>query len=152
MTDPLVFPTTTPRRELPLLVAGQAQKEFFVNEAFARIDALLHPVVEGERASPPADPVAGESWLVGTDATGPWAGQEGALASWDGTQWTLCRPDEGLAVFDRSASATAVFRGDWQRVERPAPPQGGSVIDTEARAAIAVLVDKLATVGIFPRE
>ena len=105
MTEPVAFDTTTPRQALPMLVAGQAQKEFFVNEAFARIDALLHPVVEGVASTPPASPAPGESWVVADPASDEWAGHAHALASWDGGQWTFCAPTEGLQVFDRTLGA-----------------------------------------------
>ena len=109
MTEPVAFDTTTPRQALPMLVAGQAQKEFFVNEAFARIDALLHPVVEGVASTPPASPASGESWVVADPASDEWAGHAHALASWDGGQWTFCAPTEGLQVFDRTLGARRVF-------------------------------------------
>lgn len=132
------------------MLAGQAQKEFFVNEALARIDMLLHPVVEGERAAPPADPAPGESWLVAADPTDAWAGRAHALASWDGAQWTLIAPQTGCLVYDRAAGVRRQFRDGWQYPARPDPVTGGTVVDAEARAAIAILVDKLATVGVFP--
>ena len=53
MTDPVDFGSMTPRFELPLLFAAQAQKEFFVNEAHSLVDALLHPVVKGTTPTPP---------------------------------------------------------------------------------------------------
>lgn len=152
MTEPVAFDTTTPRQALPMLVAGQAQKEFFVNEAFARIDALLHPVVEGEASAPPTAPAPGESWVVADPASGDWAGHAHALASWDGAQWTFCAPAEGMQVFDRTLGARRVFLGAWHSPVRPAQPTGGDVADGEARAAITAIIDMLATLGFFPPE
>ena len=51
------------------MLAGQAQKEFYVNEAHALADALLHAACEDEAAAPPVDPADGEAWLVATGAT-----------------------------------------------------------------------------------
>lgn len=134
------------------MLAGQAQKEFFVNEAFARIDALLHPVIEGEADTPPVAPQPGECWVVGDPASGGWAGHEEALVSWDGEQWSFCLPVEGMLLYDRSTGARLTFRGGWQRLAQPSPPVGGTVIDEEARAAIASLVDMLATLAFFPHN
>lgn len=113
MTTPVSFDATTPRHALAMLVPGQAQKELSVNETFARIDALLHPAVEGEATTPPQDPVAGECWIVAQPASGAWQGHVGELACWDGTQWTLCTPIDGMQVFDRSQSSRIVYAGGW---------------------------------------
>lgn len=149
MTDPVSFTSTTPRHALPFLFAGQAQKEFFVNESLARLDLLLHPAVEGERADPPGTPVKGECWLVGAGATGPWAAHERAVAGWDGTAWTFAEPVADMMVRDREAGGFRRFSGEWQAIARPADPAGGTAIDTEARAAIVAIMAALETFGIF---
>ena len=151
MTQPFVFDSSTGRHALPLLVAGQAQKEFFVNEALARIDALLHPVVEGQAGTPPASPAIGECWIVAAAASGEWENRGDHLASWDGTQWSFCAPAEGMLVFDRSVGERLAFLDGWNRPVQPVPPVGGSVIDSEARTAIGAIVDLLATLAIIPR-
>lgn len=82
MTDPLSFSSASPRHALPLLFAGQSQKEVIVNEALLAADILLHPAIEAVASSPPAAPANGQCWLVGTAATGAFAGQTDRIAAW----------------------------------------------------------------------
>ena len=125
MSLPVDFDTATARHGFPMLVAGQAQKEFFVNEALARIDALLHPAFETVANTPPAVPAAGECWLVGPAPLGAWEGQADALAFWDGVQWSFCAPADGMQMFDRAEGQWILFRSGWRRVTRPQPPLPG---------------------------
>lgn len=149
MTDPLVFDSTSPRFGLPFLFAGQAQKEAFVNEAHALLDALLHGVVEGRADAPPADPDDGLCWLVGDAPTGAWAGQAGKIACRQQGLWLFVAPRDGLRMFDRSSGQELFHNAGWIAPEAPAAPAGGATIDGEARAAIALLIAALREVGIF---
>lgn len=150
MSDPITFTSTTPRYGLPYLFAGQAQKELFVNEALALADTLLHPVVEGEADAPPVAPEDGECWLVGAAASGAWAGEAGKLAAYQAGGWVFVTPRDGLRVLDRSSGQDVRFVGSWRRASAPPIPEGGAIVDSEARAAIAELVDILITGGILP--
>jgi hypothetical protein len=150
MTDPISFASATPRYALPLLFGGQSQKEFYVNEAHALTDALLHAACEGEAGDPPATPAEGETWLVASGATGDWTGEDGKLASRQAGNWLFAAPNDGMRLFDRSTGQILLYRGGWQRPPAPSAPTGGTIIDTEARAAIADLVAALVDAGIFP--
>lgn len=130
--------------------AGQSQKEFYVNEAHARTDALLHAACEGEAADPPAAPVEGETWLVATAATGDWAGADGQIASRQSGNWLFVTPSDGMRMFDRATGQMLLYRGGWQRPSAPAAPAGGASVDSEARAALADLIAALANAGVFP--
>lgn len=151
MPEPILTTTRTPRHSLPFLFAGQAQKEAFVNEALARLDALIQPVVEGEIAEPPANPQAGDCYIVASPATGAWAGHDHALATWAETQWLFAEPREGARVHDVGAGSLAVFSiaEGWRRAAAPAAPSGGAIQDVEARAAIVTLVEALRALAVF---
>lgn len=150
MTDPISFDSTTPRFALPRLFAGQAQKELLVNEAHARIDAIVHCAVEGTLSTPPANPLDGQSWLVGASPTGNWAGLAGSIASRQAGQWLFVTPRDGLRVLDRATGQEKHFHGTWKAPSATPPPTGGLTVDAEARAAIADLVAKLREAGVFP--
>ncbi len=148
MPEPL-FEDRTPRLNLPLLFAGQSQKEFFVNEALARLDALVHCAVEAELPSPPPAPLDGQCWLVGPSATGTWLGQTGAIACFEQGQWLFQPPRDGLRLFNRATGQQAHYHGVWHVPTKPGLPTGGAVVDTEARAAVCAIIDSLVTAGIL---
>lgn len=149
MTLP-TFESTSPRFALPLLFAGQAQKEGHVNEALTRIDALMHLVIEGQQAAPPTNPAEGQCWLVATGATGDWSGKSGQIACFGAGNWLFAEPRDGLRAFNRQAGQEIRFVGTWRQAARPAAPAGGTVVDSEARTTIAALVSALTNAGIFP--
>ena len=129
--------------------AGQPQKEFYYNEAITLADILLHAAVEGEANDPPAAPVEGECWIVGTQPTGEWADNAGDLASFQNGQWVYAAPRDGLRVRDTSAGYERRYDQGWQVPSSVESPAGGTTIDTEARAAITALIDALVAAGIF---
>lgn len=153
MSDPITFNSSTPRFALPLLYAGQSQKELYVNEGFSLTDALMHGAIEGESATPPATPADGQSWMVATGATGSWSGQSGKLACHQGGQWIFVQPSDGMAILNK-ATGQVIRRvgGIWKAPTAPAQPSGGTVVDSQARDSINLLLQKLRDAGIFAAE
>lgn len=150
MSDPLIFDSATPRHSLPVLFPGQVQKEFYVNEAHAMIDALLHCAVEEIADMPPTAPEDGTCWLVGSAPIGAWAGQAGKLACRQLGNWLFIPPREGLTVLNSATGQIMRFVvGGWRAPTAPTPPAGGSTVDSELRAAFATLLGALAGAGIF---
>lgn len=151
MPEPVLTTARTPRHALPFLFPGQAQKEAFVNEALARLDALVQPGVLGEASAPPAAPSSGDSYIVGPAASGTWAGHAGHIATWADTQWLFAVPPQGARVHDGALGSLAVFSQaeGWRRAAAPGAPSGGAVQDSEARAALAAIVAGLHRLGIF---
>lgn len=149
MPDPL-FDSRTPRLDLPLLFAGQSQKEGYVNEITARLDGLLHCAIEAEQAAPPASPEDGQSWLIAAGASGDWSGRSGQIAMRQSGNWLYASPRDGMRVFNRTTDQDVLFNAGWQAASRPAAPSGGTTVDAEARSAIAAIVASLTTAGIIP--
>ncbi|GAB5348908.1 DUF2793 domain-containing protein [Alteriqipengyuania sp. 357] len=148
MSDPLEFTARSPRLDLPFLFAAQAQKEATINEALARIDALIAPLVEGEVATPPGSPAQGSCWIVGADGQGDWAGHKGELAFFSAGTWMFARPRTGMTVFDLSTDQYRHWIDGWQALALPPVPAGGTTVDSQARNAIAALIEGLRVIGI----
>ena len=132
------------------MFAGQAQKEGYVNETSARIDALLHGAIEGEMAIPPATPIDGLCWLVGISPTGEWAGQSGKIAARQAGNWLFFTARDGMKLLNRATGQEIRYQSGWQVAARPIAPTGGTTIDTEARSAIAAIMVSLTTAGVIP--
>lgn len=160
----------TDRLGLPLLAAGQAQKELFHNEALALLDLVAGAGVEAVGLdTPPPAPVPGQAWVVGPAPTGDWAGHPQALAGWTAGGWRFVSPREGLAVWSAADGTVARWRGGaWEvgalsgravtiggvevvGAQRPAiaDPGGGTVVDAEARAAVAAVLAALRAHGLI---
>jgi len=152
MSDLLNFAATSARHRLPLIFPGQVQKEFFVNEAHSLIDALLHPVVLGTASSPPADAADGDCWIIGPEPEAGWANRSGMLACRQAGAWLFAAPCDGMRVFDRASGVDMRhMAGRWTGAAPVRAPDGGEVVDREARQALAELIAALTGAGLLPQ-
>lgn len=159
----------TPRFQLPFIIPGQAQKELFHNEALTQVDLTLHPAVEeAPLDEPPATPAEGQCWIIGAAPTGAWTSRPHQLAMWTEGGWRFVVPAVGMEIWNKAealpmrwtgagwtlgelACAKVVVHGQQVVGERqPAvpSPSGGTVIDVEARAAIAAISAALMSHGL----
>ncbi len=149
MAEPIAFPSTTANLSLPMLFAGQAQKEFALNQSLLIIDALLQKNINATLAVPPQNAEHGETYRVDENASGAWAGHENKLATIVGGSWVFVPPSNGMSVYDRTQRQRIFYNDGWQTAEAPPAPTGGAVVDTEARTMLAALIDALRSIGIF---
>lgn len=160
----------TPCLALPLLAAGQAQKEIYHNEALQTLDMLVQPAVQAVGTNaPPALPAAGACWIVGATPTTDWSGQPNALACWTGGGWRFVAPHDGMVAWS-IADSTWVYHvgGSWQigvvslrqvsidgrkvvGQQQPAiaDASGGAIVDAETRGAVAAILAALRSHGLI---
>lgn len=160
----------TERLSLPMLFAGQSQKEVFHNEALQVLDTLAAGAVEEpERNDPPSSPVAGSCYLVGAAPTGEWSQYPDHLAAFSGAGWRFVAPVPGLVVLVKSTGIFATYGlAGWEigtisgsrvvingtQIVGPqagtiAGPSGGTTIDSEARATLEQVLAALRTHGLI---
>lgn len=157
----------TLRLALPLIVAGQTQKDVTHNAAVQALDRLVALCVASRsQAVPPATPAAGECHIVPAGGVAGWAQPAGTLMHWQGNGWLAEAPRDGLVALLIDEAVMLVHQGGWRSAwpvaglaiggrsvlaAVPAAvglPAGGGVVDTQARAAIADLVIALQQQGI----
>lgn len=162
--------SSSPRLGLPFLSPGQAQKEFFHNEALQTLDSIVAGAAETLPANaPPASSPIGASYIVGDEPTDEWAGNPACVASWTSGGWRFTRPLEGMCLFVRSDDEWAVYRGGaWEvgilrgssvniagkqvvgsRSAAIADPAGGAVIDSEARTTLEAMLSAMRQHGLI---
>lgn len=149
MPELLSYSTATPCLGLPMLFAGQAQKETTVNEALVTLDFLLPGAVEGVTSVPPTDPEVGMAWIVGPDAAGAFAGQVDRIGGWTQGGWRFVQPRQGMRLLDRTINAYRYYSDGWSLVAAPLLATGGSTVDIEARSCLAALLTALEEIGII---
>jgi hypothetical protein len=54
-----------------------------------------------------------------------------------------------MLLFDRAIGRMLIFRSHWQLSPDLAAPSGGTVIDPQAREAIAAIIEALRTHGVL---
>jgi hypothetical protein len=158
----------TTRHALPLLSAGQAQKEITHNEALLAIDRQLHLAVESRALEvPPTAPASGAAYIIATGAAGEWKGRAGQIASFDGFGWHYTVPVKGCVAWIADEAAFSVHDGSWSasgwtanglRISgravlavQPvaiAAPAGGTNVDSQCRAVVVQLLTALRDQGI----
>ena len=136
----------TPHFAFPYLHPTQAGKELTHNEALLLIDALLHQRAEGIGADPVnlTAPQEGQMWVVAQNATGDWAGQDGALALRTQSQWRFITPVTGQILWLFSNNYWLRFDGSaWQLPPLSPAIAASASEDTGARAALSALISAL---------
>jgi len=160
----------TPRLGLALLSAGQAQKEFFHNEALQTLDILVAAAVEElPRAAPPASPALGAAYIVDSAPTGAWTGKAQNLAAYTTGGWRFIPPMDGVYVFVKSQQLWGGYRaGAWEigkvrgsnlvlggvqvvgsQAAAIPNPSGGITADSEARTAVGQILAALRQHGLI---
>ena len=162
--------TASPRLALPFLTAGQAQKEFWHNEALQTLDIIVAAAVEdGPMDTPPASPVVGACYIVGSAPTDMWIDYPVALAGYSSGGWRFVAPVEGLTVYQKAQGLWASFRaGSWEiglmrgssvvigdkqvvgsRTAAIPSASGGTTVDSEARSTIDLILAAMRQHGLI---
>jgi hypothetical protein len=158
------------RLNMPFLIPGQAQKEFFHNEALQTLDLVAAAAVEeGPRSDPPATPALGSCYIVGSSPTSEWAGKSNCLAGYTSGGWRLIQPLEGMSAYVKATGTWASYRaGAWElgkvrgaslvldglqvvgaRQAAISEPTGGANVDAEARGAVSQILAALRQHGLI---
>jgi len=95
---------------------GESQWRQATNQALSKIDATISlSVLNVEQITVPATPTLGDRYLIGTGASGVFAGRANQLAvygySANGTQqWNYYAPIDGLVAYETSTTYTWVYQ------------------------------------------
>jgi hypothetical protein len=96
---------------LPYILSAQAQKHVTHNEALRRLDGLVQLVVQWEGDTPPAIPVEGQCFAVGSSPGGAWTSKAHRLALYEDGGWTFILPRTGWIAWFVEADRQKIWTG-----------------------------------------
>ncbi len=107
--------TDTTHLGLTYIDAAQAQKHVTLNEALAKLDALVHLAVSARGVlAPPSTPAEGDRVLIGANATGAFAGKDAQIATFLAGDWIFLPPRPGWRLFVASETLLLLYDGaNW---------------------------------------
>lgn len=90
----------TPNLKLPEMSAAQSQKHVTHNEALRVLDGVVQLSVKSRTlTSPPGGPSDGDRYIIGSGATGSWAGKDLNVAVCVDGSWTFLVPKLGWLCY-----------------------------------------------------
>ena len=102
----------SPNLVLPYIQASQAQKHVTHNEAIRLLDGMIQlGVVSQGLTAPPGSPIDGERYIVGSGATGLWAGWDLNVAFWVDGAWVRLIPRVGWLAYVIGSSGFYSWNG-----------------------------------------
>lgn len=97
---------------LPYIAASQAQKHATHNEAVRLLDGIVQLMVLSRTlTAPPGSPADGDRYIVGTGATGAWAGWDLNVAFWVDGAWIRLIPRVGWIAYSSADTAFYSWNG-----------------------------------------
>ena len=98
--------------QLPYILAAQAQKHVTHNEALRLLDGLVQlSVRDQDLTAPPGSPADGDRYIVGSGATGDWAGWYLNVALWTDGAWLRLPPRTGWRAWVEDEGLLLVYDG-----------------------------------------
>ncbi len=117
--------TTSADLGIPYIETAQAQPDVTHNDALNLLQAVINGVISQGDTTPPGSPTEGDAYIVGSSATGAWAGRDDCIAAYFGTSWVFLPNEdnngtpitpgarqEGLRVWVRDEAQYYVYVGD----------------------------------------
>ena len=97
---------------LPLMAAAQSQKHITHNDAILMLDAIVQlAVISTTLTVPPGSPVDGDRYIIGSGATGAWAGKDLNVALSSSGAWLFLVPKVGWTAWDTANGYELTWNG-----------------------------------------
>ena len=143
----------TPKLNLPLVAAAQAQKHVTVNESLTRLDALVQlRLASVDGTVPPGAPAEGEAHGVGVGASGAWAGRDGTVAVFVNGGWVFLSPAPGWQGWSDASGARVIYDGaSWVEGAGAVSTNGAGFVHRSVEVDHAIVAGATSTVaGLIP--
>lgn len=96
---------------LPLMSASQSQKHLTHNDAIIKLDAIVQLAVISMSLTAPPAAVEGDRYIIGSGATGAWAGKDLNVTFYTNGAWVFLIPREGWLIWDEATADIYVWTG-----------------------------------------